>query len=195
MPEEQTIAKLRSSRCTEAFDLHIYPEGGPYADGRSGWVFQVPVACMTPRSRGTLRLRDADPEAAPILDHNYLGDPDGADLAVLTDGVEVARRLIEAANTDGRLGEPVNLSPAIIARADLEAWVRADVAHYYHPAGTCKMGPAGDPQAVVDPRGRIHGLDGLYVADCSVMPQVPRANTNIPAAVVGARIGGWLAGS
>jgi choline dehydrogenase len=194
-PEEQTIAKLRSSRCAEAFDLHIYPEGGPYADGRTGWVFQVPVACMDPRSRGELRLRSADPEAAPILDHNYLGDREGHDLAVLTDGVQIARGLIVAANTDGRLGEPMNLPDDITVRADLEAWVRAGVGHYYHPAGTCKMGPASDPTAVVDAVGKVHGLDGLYVADCSVMPQVPRANTNIPAAVVGVRIGGWLATS
>ena len=193
LPEEQTIAKLRSSRCEEAFDLHIYPEGGPYAEGRTGWVFQVPVACMDPRSRGTLRLRSADPEAAPILDHNYLGDPVGHDLAVLTDGVEIARRLIGAANGDGRLGEVVNLPAGAVSRADVEFWVRENVAHYYHAAGTCKMGPAGDPTAVVDAAGKVHGLDGLYVADCSIMPQVPRANTNIPAAVVGARIGGWLA--
>ena len=192
-PEEQTIAKLRSSRCAEAFDLHIYPEGGPYADGRTGWVFQVPVACMDPRSRGALRLRSADPEAAPILDHDYLGDPEGHDLAVLTDGVEIARGLIAAANADGRLGEPINLPAELEAGSDIEAWVRAGVAHYYHAAGTCKMGPASDPAAVVDATGKVHGLDGLYVADCAVMPQVSRANTNIPAAVVGARIGGWLA--
>jgi choline dehydrogenase len=75
----------------------------------------------------------------------------------------------------------------------VESWVRANVAHYYHAAGTCKMGPGSDPAAVVDAAGKVHGLNGLYVADCSIMPQVPRANTNIPAAVVGARIGGWLA--
>lgn len=193
LPEEQTIAKLRSSRCEEAFDLHIYPEGGPYADGRTGWVFQVPVACMDPQSRGTLRLRSADPEAAPILDHDYLGDPEGHDLAVLTDGVEIARRLVDATNRDGCLGEPLNLPAGASSRADLEAWVRDVVAHYYHAAGTCKMGPSSDRTAVVDATGKIHGLDGLYVADCSIMPQVPRANTNIPAAVVGTRIGGWLA--
>jgi choline dehydrogenase len=57
------------------------------------------------------------------------------------------------------------------------------------------MGPSSDPQAVVDPRGKIHGLDGAYVADCSIMPVIPRANTNIPAAVVGERIASWLTAS
>jgi choline dehydrogenase len=56
------------------------------------------------------------------------------------------------------------------------------------------MGPAGDPEAVVDPSGKLHGLDGGYVADCSIMPVIPRANTNIPAAVVGERIASWLVG-
>ncbi len=57
------------------------------------------------------------------------------------------------------------------------------------------MGPATDPMAVVDARGKIHGLDGGYVADCSIMPVIPRANTNVPAAVVGERIASWLARS
>ncbi|HEU5431824.1 MAG TPA: GMC family oxidoreductase, partial [Thermomicrobiales bacterium] len=64
--------------------------------------------------------------------------------------------------------------------------------HYYHPVGTCAMGPASDPSAVVDAHGQIHGLTGGYVADCSIMPVVPRANTNIPGLVVGERIAGWL---
>ena len=57
--------------------------------------------------------------------------------------------------------------------------------HYYHPVGTCAMGPETDPLAVCDGSGRVHGLDGVFVADCSLMPAVPRANTNLPAAAVG----------
>ena len=73
-------------------------------------------------------------------------------------------------------------------RADLtEAWI-----HYYHPVGTCKMGPADDPAAVVDPRCRIHGLEGGYVADCAIIPVVPRANTNIPAVMIAERLATWM---
>jgi choline dehydrogenase len=71
--------------------------------------------------------------------------------------------------------------------------VRRDNMHYYHPVGSCKMGPESDPAAVVDGRGKVHGLDNLYVADASIMPVAPRANTNIPALVVGERIAAWLA--
>lgn len=194
MPEEQTIAKLRSRHCTEAFDLHIYPECGPYADGRTAWSFTIPVACMTPRSRGSLKLRSPDPDALPLIDHRYLSDPDGHDRAVLVDGIGIGREIAHHANRYGLLGDELAPGPAGQSDEPLAEWVSANVNHYYHAVGTCKMAPAGrDPLAVVDPRGKVHGLDGVYVVDCSIMPQVPRANTNIPAVIVGLRIASWLA--
>ena len=84
MPEEQTIAKARSSRCTEAFDLHIYPVGGRVAATPTGWRWTLEVACLTPRSRGALKLASADPAGQPIIDHRYLSDPEDEDLRVLT---------------------------------------------------------------------------------------------------------------
>jgi choline dehydrogenase len=195
MPEEQTIAKARSSQCSEAFDLHIYPEGGPYAQDRTAWSFIMPVACMTPRSRGRLTIRNADPESAPIFEHGYLSDVDRADIRVLADGIELGRAMTNQPDVRRLIGEEIAPGAGIASRTDLEAWIDRVVVHYYHPVGTCKMGPASDPAAVVDPRGKVHGIDGCYVADCSVMPVIPRANTNIPAAVTGERIAGWLAES
>ena len=64
--------------------------------------------------------------------------------------------------------------------------------HYYHPVGTCKMGPESDPDAVVDARGKVYGVDNLYVADASIMPIVPRANTNLPALMVAERVAAGL---
>ncbi len=64
--------------------------------------------------------------------------------------------------------------------------------HYYHPVGSCKMGTAQDQQAVVDSRGQVHGVANLYVADAAAMPVIPRANTNLPTAVVAERIAEWL---
>jgi choline dehydrogenase len=194
MPEEQTIAKLRSRNCTEAFDLHIYPVSEPYAGGDGAWSVTVPVSCIAPKSRGTLLLQSIDPGAAPILNHNYLGDPEGHDRSVLVDGVRIARELTRQASQSGMLGQELEPGPGRSSESDLATWVDSNVRHYFHPAGPCKMGPADDPQAVVDSRGAVRGVAGLYVADCSIMPQVPRANTNIPAVVVGLRIGGWLAG-
>ena len=195
LPEEQTIAKLRSRYCTEGFDLHIYPESGPYAEGRTTWDFTIPVACMTPEARGSLRLRSTDPTAAPVIDHNYLGDSDGHDRAVLVDGIGIAREIARHANQYGLLGEELEPGPTIAGDDALSEWVTDNVHHYFHAAGTCAMGPAQSPLAVTDARGAVHGVGGLYVADCSVMPTVPRANTNIPAVVVGMRIGRWLAGA
>ncbi|CAN5332577.1 GMC family oxidoreductase [soil metagenome] len=193
-PEEQAIAKLRSSRCEDdAFDLHLYPVGGPYAPAPHGWRFAFPVACMTPKLRGEVRLTGIDPEAALAIDHRYLNDFDGHDAAVLVDGIEIAKEITRQNPLAALLGE--ELAPfAGVSKADLEARIRSVVEHYYHPVGTCKMGPSADPDSVVDNSGAIHGLEGVYVADCSIMPVVPRANTNIPAIVVGERIASFLIG-
>ncbi|MGH2551824.1 MAG: GMC oxidoreductase, partial [Thermomicrobiales bacterium] len=150
--------------------------------------------CMTPKSRGELRLTGTDPEAALAIDHRYLSDVHSHDAAVLADGIEIAKEITRQGPLAALLGE--ELGPfAGIGKSELEARVRSVVEHYYHPVGTCKMGPVSDPGAVVDNSGAIHGLEGAYVADCSVMPVVPRANTNIPAIVVGERIASFLIGN
>jgi choline dehydrogenase len=192
MPEEQTIAKARSSRCTQAFDLHIYPVGGRDLATRTGWRWTLEVACLTPRSRGALRIASADVTTAPIIDHRYLSDPDDEDLRVLADGVALIRDIAAKPAISRLVGTEISLSSSIQTRTETEAFVRSNCLHYYHPVGTCRMGPANDRSAVVDARGRIHGLDNAYVADASIMPVIPRANTNIPALVVGERIARWL---
>ncbi len=192
MPEEQMIAKARSSRCTRAFDLHVYPVGGPDPTTPTGWRWTLEVACLTPRSRGALRLTSADSTVPPILDHRFLSDPEHEDLRVLADGVVLAREIAAKPILSRLMGREMSPGNAIAARTEIEAFVRANCLHYFNPVGTCRMGPASDPSAVVDSRGRIHGLDNAYVADASIMPVIPRANTNLPALVVGERIARWL---
>ena len=182
-PEEQTIAKARSTYCDDGFDLHFLPVVIKNGDPPFGWYFSIPIACMTPKSRGRLTLASTDPETAPLIDHNYLGDPAGHDRAVLIDGIRLMREIV-AQEPIGAEINPGTISP--------ESFVDTQVVHYYHPAGTCKMGPSRDPDAVVSATGAIHGLTGGYVADCSIMPVVPRANSNIPAIVVGERIAALL---
>ena len=146
---------------------------------------------MTPRSRGALRLASADPAAPPIIDHRYLSDPDGEDLRVLLDGIELARELAAQPVLSRLVGD--ELSPGgRAATRSRSTRSQGELPHYYHPVGTCRMGPARDRGAVVDARGRIHGLDNAYVADASIMPVIPRANTNMPALVVGERVARWL---
>jgi choline dehydrogenase len=185
---EQTIAKFRSKYCTSAYDLHLFPVGGQFFDTADSWEFLLPVANMTPLSRGSVQLTSADPFATLKIDTAYLSDPEGRDLAVLWNGIEQVRDYACQAPLAELVGEEISQTAEYKTPED----VRRDNLHYYHPVGTCKMGPASDPMAVVDARGKVHGLDNLYVADASIIPVVPRANTNIPALVVGERIAAWL---
>jgi choline dehydrogenase len=188
---EQTIAKLRSPFCQSAFDLHLFPVGGPFLDANSSgeaWEFVLPVANMTPQSRGGLRLRSNDPSTAPLIDTGYLTDPEDADLTLLVSGVEIARQFARQSPLAEWIGDEI---PPTADCHDRES-IRRNCAHYFHPVGTCKMGPASDPAAVVDSRGKVQGWENLYVADASIMPVIPRANTNLPALVMGERIAGWL---
>ncbi len=150
------------------------------------------VACMTPRSRGTIRLRGTDPFMTPIIDHRYISDAEGEDLRVLADGLKVARAIAARHPLADLMGEERVPGPAIRAHYELENFIGAHVAHYCHPVGTCRMGPEKDSESVVDARDRVHGLDNVYVADASILPTIPRANTNLPALVVGERIARWL---
>lgn len=158
-------------------------------DGADSWEFLLPVANMIPLSRGSVQLTSSDPFATLKIDTAYLSDPEGQDLAILWNGIELARDYACQQPLANLIGEEI--APTVHYRTPED--VRRDNLHYYHAAGTCKMGPESDPTAVVGARGKVHGLDNLYVADASIMPVVPRANTNIPALVVGERIAAWLA--
>jgi choline dehydrogenase len=185
---EQTIAKFRSKYCTSAYDLHLFPVGGQFTDTADSWEFLLPVANMIPLSRGSVQLTSTDPFATLKIDTAYLSDPEGRDLAILWNGIELVRDYACQTPLAELIGEEI--SPTVNYKTAED--VPSDNLHYYHPVGTCKMGPESDPTAVVDTHGKVHGVDNLYVADASIMPVVPRANTNIPALVVGERISAWL---
>ncbi len=185
---EQTIAKFRSKYCASAYDLHLFPVGGQFTDTADHWDFLLPVANMTPLSRGSVQLTSTDPFATLKIDTAYLSDPGGRDIAILWNGIELVREYACQAPLAKLIGEEI--APTVNYKTPED--VRGDNLHYYHPVGTCKMGPESDPTAVVDSHGKVYGVDNLYVADASIMPVVPRANTNIPALVVGERIAAWL---
>jgi choline dehydrogenase len=181
VPEEQTLGKLRSSRASGPYDLHLIPVAAPEHSLLEGRTL-LAVGALEPRSRGSLTLASPDPDVAPLIDHAYLSDPH--DLAVLVEGIERARELAATAALRETIGTELSPGPD----ADLEAAIRRAYVHYYHPVGTCALGSEDDPAAVCGPDGRLHGIDRIMVADCSLMPVVPRANTNVPAVVVGERI-------
>ena len=183
VPEEQTLGKLRSTHATGPYDLHVIPVA---AHGQSLFAGRVliGVAALEPRSRGCLRLPSSDPEAMPLLDHGFLGDPDGLDVAVLIEGIGRIRELVRTEPLRSLAGSETKPGSS----ADLDDAIRRTVTHYFHPVGTCAMGKVSDPNAVCGGDGTVHGLDRVIVADCSLMPVVPRANTNVPAVIVGERI-------
>jgi choline dehydrogenase len=162
------------------FDLHLFPVCASTQTSLTGGRALVEVACMTPHSRGEVHITSADPEAHPHIDHRYLTDLDDHDLMVLRDGLAMAEELLAQPALEDVLvpGPPRDLSPESIRR---------DVMHYYHPVGTTPMGTDAGA-SVCDPGGRVHGADRIVVGDVSLMPQIPRANTNIPAVVIGERI-------
>ena len=180
LPEEQTLGKFVSSVSPEGiYDTHIYPVCASDQTSMLHGRVLVEVACVAPRSRGAIHISSIDPTAHPHIDHGYLNDPEGHDLAVLRDGLVLAERLLNHPLLASVLGEPVT-------DMSTDQAIRDTVAHYYHPVGTCAMGSG--PMAVCDANGRVHGVEGVVIADASLMPQIPRANTNLPAVMIGERI-------
>jgi choline dehydrogenase len=177
LPEEQTLGKWTSSHSPDGiYDLHLFPVIASNQTTLTNGRATVQVAGVAPRSRGELHIVSADPNAAPIIDHRYLSDPEGHDLAVLRDGVARANELLDQPVVGSLLGESVT-------DTSTDDGIRANVAHYYHPVGTCAMGSG--PASVCDGRGRVHGSDRLVIADASMFPSIMRANTNMPAIVAG----------
>ena len=181
---EQSLAKARSAGCEEAFDLHIAPIAFIDRDESGHWRFKIAVANMAPKSRGRLMLRNADSRSAPIIDTGYFTDSEDSDIGVMMDGIELARKVAGQGPLVELIGEELEETAKMVSAED----VRRNSVHYYHPVGTCKMGPESNPDAVVDARGKVYGVDNLYVADASIMPIVPRANTNLPALMVAERV-------
>jgi choline dehydrogenase len=191
-PEEQIIGKGRTAGCDEAFDLHFYTSGGARREDGGAYHWQYTVGLMTSVGRGAVTLRSSDPDAPPLLDHGFLRDPSGSDLDRLVDGFAQYEEIAAQPALARLLGAEIYPGPAMREAHDVRTIVARNIEHAYHPVGTCKMGPASDPEAVVDANGRVHGLEGCVVADASIMPAVPRANTHLPSVLVGERISASL---
>jgi choline dehydrogenase len=193
-PHEQVIAKFPSTGCRQGFDLHIYPVGGGIGTDAPMWGWTLGVACLTPLSRGSVRLTGPGLDDKLAIDHRYLSDSGGYDRARLAEGLERVREVAEVPELRRLLGRETHPGPDVSGRAAIERFLDHAAVHYYHPAGSCKMGPASDPDAVVDAEGRVQGIEGLYVADASLMPSVISGNTNMPTTVIGERIARSLLG-
>jgi choline dehydrogenase len=143
--------------------------------------YSLHVCDLRPRSRGEIRLAGTDPLQHPVIEPNYLDHP--ADLEKLVLGVKVARRILAAPAFDPYRGEEIRPGPQVRDDDALREFIRQRAETIYHPAGTCKMGT--DPMAVVDAWLRVRSIEGLRVADASIMPLLPGGNTNAPAIMIG----------
>lgn len=182
----QVVVKARSSMAADDYwDLHIVSTAGPEEDQDGRYVGPPTVALyvfvLAPRSRGAVRARSLDPLAEPLIDHGYFTDPDGHDRQVALDGVDLAHKLAETAP----VSELATLTPWSPARRKA---IGETAGGYWHPVGTCAMGPAGHPAAVAGADGRVQGLSNVYIGDASLMPVIPRANTHLTTVAVAARL-------
>jgi len=148
-------------------------------------------ACLLrPKSRGWIKPASADALQKPLVDFNFLGEE--SDMDTLVACYEQLRNLMTAKAWKGCVTGTIRPQQVLEKRADIEAYVRANADTVYHPVGTCKMG--SDVQAVVDDQLRVHGIDGLRVADCSIFPTLIGGNTNAPAMMVGEKCADLLLG-
>jgi choline dehydrogenase-like flavoprotein len=194
VPGIQTVLTLKSSATRVGHDLQLFPgniSAAPADQSPSGYLFKLYAALMKPASTGSLRLRSRDPAAAPIIDHGYLTHPE--DMPRVTYAVRVAEQLARTLPLSDLIVTQLFPQPEDGASAaQREATIRSNIGTYFHPVGTCRMGPASDATAVVDAHGAVHGVVGLSVVDASIMPTIPAANTNLPTLMLAERCAAWL---
>lgn len=166
-----------------AFAFEITPKGN-LALAKNAAVSTF-VALMRPNARGRISLRSADPDAAPLIEHRLLGDED--DAAQLVEGLEIARRIMAQPAIAREVTAEIRPGAAADSRAALRGYVGAATIPMFHPVGTARIGAADDPLAVAGPDCRVRGIDGLWLADASIMPTIPQGNTNATAIMIGER--------
>ena len=188
----EAVAFVRTSRATDVPDLqiHLLPWSYPAPNQDAPVRHKVdPRACVTllstliyPKSRGTLRLASADPQAAPLIDFQYLAEQD--DVEVLAEGSEMIREIMASPAFGDAVKGEIHMGAGFTGRA-LREEVRNRATTVYHGVGTCRMGV--DERAVVTPDLKVRGVDGLRVVDASIMPSITGGNTNAPSIMIGDR--------
>ncbi|MCC2674863.1 MAG: choline dehydrogenase [Ramlibacter sp.] len=176
---------IRSTPDEPAPDLQLHFVIGKLVDhGRKtvfGHGYSCHVCLLQPKSRGTVTLASADPLAAPLIDPNFLADPD--DVRRLVRGFQAMRHILQQPALSGLRGRELAASAGARDDAAIEAFIRNHADTIYHPVGTCRMGRG--PMDVVDAQLRVHGIASLRVVDASVMPSIVSGNTNAPVIMIG----------
>jgi choline dehydrogenase len=178
---------------------HVLPV--PFLNGGLGdpasRALSVLITLVSVGSRGKIRLRSADPRHKPAIDPSYLSDL--ADMDPLVTAIGIVREIAAARPLSRQLKTELAPGNEVRSEADLREWIRGDLATLYHPVGTCAMGgdsrlAASKLHSVLDTALRVRGVDGLRVVDASVMPTVPRGNTNAPTIAIAERAADLIQG-
>jgi len=146
---------------------------------------------LRPKSRGTVRLRSADPVHLPIIDPNFLAEPE--DLKTSVEGVKISREIFSQPSLKKYIKALRFPDDQVKTQKDLEAYARQYGRTSYHPTCTCKMGV--DDMAVVDPQLRVRGLDGIRICDSSIMPSLVGSNTNAPTIMIAEKASDLIRGN
>jgi len=153
-------------------------------------AFQCHVGPMRPARRGRLRLRSADPRSHPLIEPDLLSEE--RDRREMRACVRLAREVIAQRAFDRFRGPEIRPGAAVDSDDEIDAFVRAKSDSAYHPCGTCRMGEG--EEAVVDPRCRVRGIEGLRVVDASVMPTLVGGNTNAPTIMIAEKAADMILG-
>ena len=175
--------RTREEVATPDIQFHIQPwsADSPAEGVHSFSAFTASVCQLRPESRGEVRLKSNDPKDYPTIHPNYLATE--TDRRTMIDGVKVARKIAEQNPVANKIASEFRPGPSEQSDEQILDWIRNTATTIFHPTGTCKMGH--DSNAVVDDRLRVHGIEGLRISDCSIMPEIVSGNTNAPAIMIG----------
>ncbi|HZZ30672.1 MAG TPA: choline dehydrogenase [Phenylobacterium sp.] len=189
-------AFLRSRPDLDRPDLQVHTviaimqDHGKVSVPKDGFTFHV--CQLRPESRGRVGLKSADPLADPAIYANYLRAEE--DRRALREGVKMMRKVAGQGALDPYRSEEYAPGAGVQTDAEIDAWIKQTGETIYHPVGTCRMGAAGDPMAVVDAECRVQGIAGLRVVDASVMPTLVGGNTNAPTIMIAEKISDAIRG-
>ncbi|HKY95232.1 MAG TPA: choline dehydrogenase [Kiloniellales bacterium] len=192
----ESCAFIRSKAGVKWPDIqyHFLPVAIRY-DGKAAadcHGFQTHVGPMRSKSRGHVRLRSGDPRDKPVIRFNYMSTPE--DWADFRTCIRLTREIFQQEAFKAYAGREIQPGPGVESDAQLDDFIREHVESAFHPCGTCRMGAADDPLAVVDPDCRVIGVEGLRVADSSIFPQITNGNLNAPSIMVGEKASDHILG-
>ncbi|KZX98747.1 MULTISPECIES: choline dehydrogenase [unclassified Sulfitobacter] len=192
----ESAAFIRSKPGVEYPDIqyHFLPIAVRY-DGQAaaeGHGFQAHTGPMRSKSRGNVTLRSADPLADPRIRFNYMSHPDDWD--EFRTCIRLTREIFEQEAFKPFVKHEIQPGAHLQSDDEIDSFIREHAESAYHPCGTCRMGRADDPDAVVDPEARVIGVEGLRVADSSIFPRITNGNLNAPSIMVGEKVSDHLLG-